>query len=236
MIGVCVPAHNEAAGIARCVDALQRAAADPALDGEPVEILVMMDACTDATSTIVAQCRVHSATLHARNVGVARGAGAAVLMTMGARWLAFTDADTQVSSTWLSDQLSLGVEAVCGVVAVDDWTPYSESVRRAYEAAYMDCDGHTHIHGANLGVDAAAYRRAGGFPALALSEDVGLVNALLATGANVAWSARPRVATSSRRIGRADGGFASLLNRLSSIAEDALIPLTEPLLPLGRGA
>ena len=38
--------------------------------------------------------------------------------------LAITDADTRVSPGWLSSQPALKAGAVCGTVAVDDWTPH----------------------------------------------------------------------------------------------------------------
>jgi hypothetical protein len=72
--------------------------------------------------------------------------------------------------------------------------------------------------GANLGMSAAAYRRAGGFSPLACHEDVALVEALIASGADVAWSSRPRVVTSARLDSRADGGFGTLLARLAAQA------------------
>jgi thymidine phosphorylase len=67
------------------------------------------------------------------------------------------------------------------------------------------------VHGANLGVSAEAYLRAGGFQALACSEDVALVEALKASGARIAWSAAPRVTTSARTNARARGGFGDTL-------------------------
>ena len=99
-------------------------------------------------------------------------------------------------------------------MAVEDWTPHgaqAELLRWHFGQTYFDVDAHRHIHGANLGVSAAAYRRAGGFRNLARSEDVDLVHALEATGAHIAWSSRPRVTTSARRVARASGGFADAL-------------------------
>ncbi|RYY84013.1 MAG: glycosyltransferase family 2 protein, partial [Comamonadaceae bacterium] len=81
--------------------------------------------------------------------------------------------------------------------------------------------GHRHVHGANLGVSATAYRRAGGFPALACSEDVALVEALKAMGANIAWSAAPRVSTSARANARARGGFGDTLLAVIAAAQAA---------------
>lgn len=80
-----------------------------------------------------------------------------------------------------------------------------------FARTYTDADDHRHIHGANLGLSAAAYHMAGGFPALACSEDVALVESLLEAGVSIAWSAAPRVVTSARIHARAIGGFADTL-------------------------
>jgi hypothetical protein len=78
------------------------------------------------------------------------------------------------------------------------------------------------VHGANLGVSAQAYLRAGGFAPLACSEDVALVEQLQATGARIAWSAAPRVVTSARRASRARGGFGDTLCAwAAALAHDA---------------
>lgn len=214
MIGIVIPAHNEGDVIGRCVLGALAAAQNDRLEGEAVEVVVVADACTDGT--VASAVRAGGATLaiHARNVGVARAAGADWLLARGARWLAFTDADTVVSPDWLAEQLALGADAVCGTVGVEDWTPHGEHadfLRRHFAQTYFDVDAHRHIHGANFGVSAEAYLRAGGFPSLACSEDVALVRALEATGARIAWSARPRVTTSARRAARASGGFADAL-------------------------
>lgn len=220
MIGVAVPAHNEEAVLGACLAALRRAAAHPALRGEAVMPLVVLDACTDGGARVVQAAGVDALVVEARNVGAARRAGAAALLSRGARWLAFTDADSRVADDWLAAQLALRADAVCGCVTVDDWTPYHPEVRRRYDAHYRHADGHRHVHGANLGVSAAAYRRAGGFRPLRSSEDVRLVRDLERTGARIAWSAKPRVVTSSRREGRAKGGFADFLGGLEKRVGD----------------
>lgn len=81
--------------------------------------------------------------------------------------------------------------------------------------ACTDADGHRHIYGANLGVSADAYQRAGGFKLLASIEDVALVQALQASGASIAWSAAPRVLTSARRSFHAPDGFGATLQRVA---------------------
>ncbi|AMM25488.1 glycosyltransferase [Variovorax sp. PAMC 28711] len=219
MLGIVIPAHNEERDIHACVRAAQEAAHHPALAGETVEVLVVLDSCTDATAVRAAQAGAHTLSMRARNVGTARAMGAEALLARGARWLAFTDADTVVSPSWLVDQLALNAEAVCGSIGVDDWSPHGAHaalLKAHFLETYTDADGHSHIHGANLGVSAAAYRRAGGFQHLTCSEDVAFVRALEAAGIQIAWSARPRVMTSARREARAEGGFAdALLNAIA---------------------
>ncbi|KQP35463.1 glycosyltransferase family 2 protein [Pseudorhodoferax sp. Leaf274] len=219
MIGVVIPAHDESAHIAAAVAAARCAAAHPALAGEPVEILVVADACRDDTAAQAAASGASTLVLAARNVGLARHAGAQQLLAAGARWLAFTDADSTVAEDWLAAQLALRCEAVCGCVWVTDWQAHGEhgaSLAQAFAAQYRPVEGHSHIHGANLGLSAEAYLRAGGFPALATSEDVALVRALEAAGIVVAYSALPRVWTSARVDHRAPLGFGDALRRLSS--------------------
>ena len=221
MIGVIIPAHNEAALIGRCLNSVSAAACAAGLNGEAVMVAVVIDDCSDDTGTIALQRGAVVLPVAARNVGVARAAGASACLAAGARWLAFTDADSEVADDWLVQQLRSGADAVCGTVRVRDWGDYGAAMRSHYASTYTDADGHGHIHGANLGVSAAAYRRAGGFPALACSEDVALVQALQATGASIAWTAQARVWTSARKDFRAQGGFGATLLRVDSNASNA---------------
>ena len=216
MIGVVIPAHNEELLLEGCLASLARAARHPSLQGEEVRVLVVMDDCSDGTEHVARAWGVSTLRLEARNVGQARARGCEWLLARGARWLANTDADSHVRLDWLVAQLGLEADAVCGVVEVADWSPHSVHVRRRYESAYQDADGHSHIHGANLGVCARAYVRAGGFLPLPAHEDVALVEALRRTGARIAWSARPRVFTSARGDPRARGGFGDYLHSLAA--------------------
>lgn len=214
MLGILIPAHNEQSDIEDCVVATLLAAKNERLDGEAVVVLVVADSCTDRTSFLATASGAEVLAVEARNVGRARAVGAETLLARGARWLAFTDADTRVAPDWLADQLSLGADAVCGTVAVEDWERHgenAEALRLHFAQTYFDRDDHRHVHGANLGVSAQAYRLVGGFQALACSEDQALIEALKAVGANIAWSAKPRVVTSARLQARAVGGFADAL-------------------------
>ncbi|MEX3822662.1 glycosyltransferase, partial [Paraburkholderia sp. BR14262] len=88
MIGVIIPAHNEAGLIAACLASVRCAATHPSLRGEAVRPLVVLDACTDASAEIVSDFGFEALCIEARNVGVARAAGAEALLSCGARWLA----------------------------------------------------------------------------------------------------------------------------------------------------
>ncbi|MEZ2293582.1 glycosyltransferase family 2 protein [Variovorax sp. RCC_210] len=232
MIGVVIPAHNECERIGAALAAVQLAAAHPALAGEAVEVVVVLDSCSDATEDVVLAHGVARLSLTARNVGIARARGAELCIEAGARWLAFTDADTVVSPDWLVMQLAEQADAVCGCVAVEDWSVHGtegERVQAHFDSRYTHADGHRHVHGANLGVAAEAYRRAGGFAPLACSEDVALVESLTAIGARIAWSAGPRVTTSARTDARARGGFGdTLLAMVAALAPAVPVPLSMP--------
>lgn len=214
-IGVVVPAHNEARLIAQCLESIRTAAKSVSREVD-VAIFVVCDGCTDRTAEIVRQAGLDPIEVNARNVGIARALGADAALAEGADWLSFTDADTRVSPTWLVDQLALRADAFCGTVGIDDWGVYGDVMRSHFDATYTDADGHRHIHGANLGISARSYRAVGGFPPLPSSEDVALVNALVAANLNIAWSAVPRVLTSARANYRAPSGFGATLERVAA--------------------
>ncbi|MBX8469616.1 MULTISPECIES: glycosyltransferase family 2 protein [unclassified Pseudomonas] len=216
MIGILIPAHNEEEWLDECLHAALRAGGHPMLAGEPVEILVVLDSCTDRSAHIVSQYPVQALSIEARNVGQARAIGAQQLLERGARWISCSDADSRVAEDWLVAQLGLGTDAVCGTVTVDRWQDgFDEAAQIRYHRDYRACEGHRHIHGANLGVSAQAYVRAGGFEPLSCDEDVQLVRQLERSGASIAWSHRPQVITSARLDSRARGGFGDYLRQLA---------------------
>jgi glycosyltransferase involved in cell wall biosynthesis len=216
LIAVIVPAHNEEERIVACLESLLMACACPQLKGETVLTIVVLDSCEDRTGDLAREMGAALRTCEARNVGLARAVGAQFALELGARWLAFTDADTVVAADWLSAQLALGSDAVCGTVSVNDWQGYGDHTRLHFQATYTDADGHRHVHGANFGVSAKAYRLAGGFLPLASSEDTAFVQALCESGACISWSAAPRVVTSARQSFRAAGGFGATLARIDA--------------------
>lgn len=223
MIAVIVPAHNEEALIASCLQSLQVAARDPALGGEAVTVVVALDRCSDGTAAICCALGVQVVSVDAGCVGVARAVASERALALGARWIGCTDADSRVPSDWLARQVQCGASAFCGVVAVEDWLDYPDDVRQQFVQGELARDGHPHVHGANMGFSATAYRRSGGFAPLATGEDVALIHAMHSAGLRVARLAHPRVTTSARRHARAPNGFSGFLHRLEQkiVARDA---------------
>ncbi|AWH53559.1 glycosyl transferase [Stenotrophomonas sp. ESTM1D_MKCIP4_1] len=217
MIGVLVPAHNEAEHLAACLRSLAVAAAHPGLAGEAVQVIVALDACTDGSSDVCSRSGAETVDLQARCVGAARSAAAGLLIERGASWLASTDADSTVPADWLVAQRSAGADVFCGVVDLGEVPPPQVWLRSCFRQGERWGEGHGRVHGANMGVSTAAYLRAGGFSALRCSEDVDLLHRLHADGASICWAGAPVVTTSARMVGRAAGGFADHLAALAGM-------------------
>ncbi|SAK70206.1 Glycosyl transferase family 2 [Caballeronia glebae] len=215
MLGVVIPAHNEAALIARCLHSIRIAASHPRLGGERVLMVVVADGCSDFTEAIAVSSGALVLSTSERNVGSARDLGARTAIAHEARWRAFTDADTTVHADWLVQQLECATDAVCGVITVSDWTGHQAETRADFLATYRDVEGHRHVHGANLGLSAAAYEATGGFQPLAFNEDVALVHALTENGFAIARTNKVRVDTSARTLSRTPQGFGATLRAVS---------------------
>jgi glycosyltransferase involved in cell wall biosynthesis len=222
---VVVPAHNEERLLADCLLALQAAAQVAAV---PVTVLVVLDDCADASRQRCQQLGIDTLSIDARNVGVARAAGFQALIgdeaDLTGIWLASTDADTRVEPTWLRHQLNLargGADVVLGVVRLDSDTASAE-LRQAFDIDYQKQlfpDGsHNHVHGANLGLRASVYVKAGGFPSTPNHEDKRLIQRLRRTpGVIIERTQQLIVYTSGRLDGRCSHGFAATLAALHNL-------------------
>ncbi len=223
--GVVVPAHNEEELLPACLTALRSAAGAAGL---PVRLLVVADACTDATAAVAAAGGAEVVRIRARNVGAARAAGMARLLrradgTEGtdpaATWLATTDADTVVPPGWLRRQLGYagqGWDVVLGTVTVADWTGHPPHAAAMFAAMYgFGAGPHPHVHGANLGIRGSAYLAAGGFRPLRTAEDHALLAAATGAGCQVLRAGDITVVTSARRQARAPRGFSHALRGLA---------------------
>lgn len=221
---VAIPAHNEEALLAGCLDSVNVAvntlrAVQTHLS---VRIVVALNNCTDGSAAVALAHGADIVDIDSPGVGPARDAA----ITYGLRriaqyedervWLACTDADTVVSSTWLSRQLiwaNSGMDLVVGTVEPIDVS--DPNILASWHSQHCLTEGHPYVHGANLGIRASTWRAVAGFGALATAEDVALV--ARARSSTPRWVATDttRVATSGRLIGRAERGFADYLTHLS---------------------
>jgi hypothetical protein len=181
------------------------------------DVVVVLDRCTDQTGALVTRYGDRTITSAVGRVGAARHLGAvdAIIHPRHAGipdeqvWLANTDADSTVPSTWLTAQLKFansGFDAVIGTVTPDGLDPRAD---RIWRQRHRLAEGHNHVHGANLGLRASTYSQAGGFAAVSLHEDLDLVNRVKARTTRWITTHRTNVRTSSRTQSRVEGGFAS---------------------------
>ena len=220
-IVVGVPARDEEATIAACLQAL---VASAALVDVPVEIVVAADGCTDGTATVadsvVPGCVIR--TDH-RGAGSARAAAIDEALLRRSRrervWVTTTDADTVVHDSWLTTHLAwagTGVDGIAGLVDVA-WGPGQEELairyRRSITADGLSV-GHHHVHGANLGLSAERWRSVGGCGSRTVGEDRDLWERLRAAGALLLGVDDLFVTTSARLDGRTPAGFAGYLSDL----------------------
>lgn len=223
-IAVVVPVHDEEELLPRCLEALAAARAALAREVQPapdVAVVVVLDACTDASEQVT---RHHPVTIlrteHAC-VGAARAAGVEAALSLvrpitdrlDRVWIASTDADSAVPENWLVEQVRLagqGVDLMIGTVRPDP-RDLSEAQHAAWTAKHTPGRANGHVHGANLGIRADVYRAAGGYGAVAEHEDVLLVDAARRAGARVQASDECWVLTSGRSTGRTPGGYARYL-------------------------
>ncbi|MFH8407019.1 glycosyltransferase [Streptomyces sp. NPDC018019] len=229
---VAVPAHNEAAVLPAALRALHKAARHPEVLARRVRVVTVVaaDACTDATAALARRHGAHVVEPARRNVGAARAAAVAHgLGLLGpaaeGAWIATTDADTLVPAAWLAHQIeqaAAGWDCVLGTIRVAGHPTLSPAVAQRHHTLYFAGRpgrdrtwAHPHVHGANLGVTADAYRLVGGFPALAHSEDHAMVTALERAGARILRTDRCPVLTSGRTDPRAVHGFGTYLRELA---------------------
>lgn len=221
---VAVPARNEAGTIAACIESIDLAARCVRND---VTVVVAADSCTDATASIARTVDVSSCHLCViegtwGRAGATRSAavdqGLAQLgVCAPTAWIANTDADCVVPQSWLRLQTTMAwsVDAIGGIVRLDPDTT-EPRLLDAFDASYqLDGDRHSHVHGANIGVSARAYRSVGGWcETTVVGEDHLLWNALLADGHRVTQATALSVSTSARVNSRVVGGFATNLEQL----------------------
>ena len=225
---VVVPARDEQKTIGRSLGSIDaaREQLDPTVTST---VVVVADSCTDDTVEIALEVlneRPDDVVLvtPAGCAGAARLNGTDRGLTdlaygLDEVWVASTDADTTVGPEWLTTQVAFaadGFVAAAGIVELRSRSLTDRALVEAFRSTYeVRPDGtHPHVHGANMGFRADAYRAAGGWNPLATGEDHDLWNRLRLTGPVVS-STQLRVATSMRLRGRAPDGFANDLAMLA---------------------
>ncbi len=241
-VAVVVPVHNEEQHLARALTGV-RTAANALRSSQPdvvVDIVVVLDSCTDGSRGIAARFAAADPRLRVlevgfRSVGKSRRAGIGALLADGPSpaaavpagpppptlpslpstrlWLANTDADSFVPMNWLQRQVELadsGADAVLGSVEPDPDGMDPELLRR-WHARHPFEEHHAHVYGANFGVRASAYQLSGGFPHQRSHEDRALVEKLRRHGFTIRATDSIRVLTSGRLHARAPHGFGAYL-------------------------
>lgn len=231
-ICVLIPARNEEELLPQCLHSVLEARKQIS-PTTSCDIVVAVDSSTDKTFEIASKMLRGKGAVVALDAGVVgeartRAAEEALRRYRGPLdrcWLANTDADCRVPKSWLAHQLTLcakGAEAIAGTIDVIDFSEHAPGVDLRFRASYeVSPDGtHSHVHGANLGVRADAYVRAGGWGNLCTAEDHDLWNRLAGHGVKRVSVDRAEVLTSGRRVGRAPHGFAAALSAHNELFDE----------------
>lgn len=274
---VAVPAHNEAPYIAHCLAALalQRDEAGAPIEQGRLEILILANNCSDQTASVARQAsrsiphpvRVVEEDMPAgqRNAGWARKRAmdlAAIRLAEVAPihgLILTTDADSQVSPTWVAATLrefEKGADCVAGYIDAipAEYVALGKTflTRGRLEDTYLRllaeinarCDpmphdpwpNHRVSSGASLAVTAAAYSAIGGLPPRPVGEDTALTDTLSRAGFKVRHSMDVCVSTSCRFEGRAKGGAADTMRHRHSVLNAPCDDDIEPALQAARRA
>ena len=240
---VAVPVRNEGARLRRLLVALALQRKAP-----PFALCILFDACTDDSRSVVAaladllpfpiisECDDHG---DHPNAGRARAKAAALAVAVqrGAALLT-TDADSEPYPDWLAANVdALGhADLVAGRILLGDSANVSVQSRliRYYDRLYAirraidpvvweDEVSHHWTSGASMAFRPGAYQAIGGFAPIPRGEDADIADRAWRLGFRLRRDARVTVRTSSRRRGRAPGGFAAGLALLDKTGDLPLV-------------
>ena len=230
---VVVPARDEQDLIASALRAL---AGQTGIEPYEYEVLLVLDACTDATAERAREVAYDHPALrlhlldgpglgsgHARRAGMDAACERLTGLGRPEGLIASTDADTVVAPDWLSVQLHAaerGARAIGGRIrlgprtlprAVVRW--HSDRGRSRHQKLLDDPERlgaaeHWQFSGASLALTAETYARVGGLEPMATLEDEGLEKILRKERIPIERLLSVRVTTSSRTEGRASQGLA----------------------------
>ncbi|QLA14840.1 glycosyltransferase [Desulfolutivibrio sulfoxidireducens] len=184
---IVIPAFNESAVIARCLDSVHRAARDMG----PVDVWVVDNGSTDDTVAVARRAGaqvVENVTGRRKTIAALRNEGAA---RAGGDILAFLDADMLVPTNWLTAAAARYASGFGGILGFVGRTPDSAGlVARAWgdrlfrkRRTVMAVD---YLPGRNMIMPASLFRALGGFDAsLATVEDKDLTMRAVRAGYEV---------------------------------------------------
>jgi hypothetical protein len=239
---VAIPTKDEAERIAACLIALARQTCRPQAVLLLVNNCRDGTAAVAAAMAPTLPYRLHVACHDFPIQDVNAGQARRLALTLAERLvrldgvLMTTDADAVVAPDWIERNgkaIASGADLVCGrtVLSASEagLIPAHLHADAALECRLLElldriADGldpdpadppprHTEAAGASLAVTPAAYRRAGGIPALPSGEDRAFVRALACLDACIRHDPSVIVSVSARTIGRAPGGMADTLCR-----------------------
>ncbi len=246
-VAIAIPARDEAERIVDCLERLGEMKTDERVAS--LEIVVLANNCRDDTARTAAAasraCHVVVIDLppEQAHAGWARRLAleaAANRLREPGDLLMSTDADTRVTSDWLTrtlDHLDAGWDAVAGLARLDpaDLRGLDRIHRlrlamiQRHEAAKVRLRGkadasepwprHDYEGGASIALTLAAFRRIGAAPTPAVGEDKALFAAVKASGGRVRHAMDVKVFTSGRLVGRAPGGASDTLALWGRAAE-----------------
>ena len=244
---VAIPAKDEAYHIEKCLRALsiQQMCSIATSSLSSFSVVLLVNNSTDATLDIagrlaptlpfhmsVLEHHLPKADAHAGGARRAAMDAAAHAAVDPDAIICTTDADSEVSPTWLFDirtAIENGADAVAGVVEfaparrgdppfpasrrLEDRyaTLQAEVIARADPEPHNPWPNHFWAWGANFALTLSAYKAIGGLPSQPLAEDRALAAALRAHDFKLRHSLDVRVRTSRRDQGRAPGGLADLI-------------------------
>jgi glycosyltransferase involved in cell wall biosynthesis len=214
-----IPAHNEERLIGRTVEACAAAGRE---SGEPFEIVVACDACTDRTAEIARGGGVRVVEFDKRIIAAVRNAGARAAIDAGAEMLIFVDADTSPPGASVREAIELikgGAIGGGGSVRFDGEVPvYAGMLLWALTVMFRIA---RLTGGCFLFCTRAGYEQAGGWDeTMLVGEEIAMAGALKKHGRF--RLVRTRVVTSGRKLRTYSAGeVCSLLVRA------ALVPSTK---------
>ena len=228
---VVVPARDEEAWIGACLEAL----AAQTVGVSAFEVIVVIDACRDATATVARATATRLGLTLKLLQGQGAGAGAARRLGMDAAaetfaylrrpggLIATTDADTAPAPDWLERQLAHLVDGACVVAGlikleggdaarlpqavIDRRCADAQARLQAVRAQNPEAEHH-HFAGASLGITAETYRRVGGIEAVPALEDEHFALRLREHRIQILRPADVVVHTAARTVGRVGRGLS----------------------------